>query len=96
MPRLFDSACHDQIFIAASASRDRCAPYGFAYGEVSLASLGAFPLALEGPRRRLVRRNLRLGRNGSWLPRLGLRRARARQLLNAQRDTLIVKPQNCD
>ena len=28
MPRLFDSACHDQIFIAASASRDRFAPFG--------------------------------------------------------------------
>ena len=37
--------CRVWIFIAASASRDRCAPYGFAYGEVSLASLGAFPLA---------------------------------------------------
>jgi len=46
MPRLFDSACHDQIFIAASASRDRFAPSGLAFGEVSLASLGAFPLAL--------------------------------------------------
>ena len=46
MPRLFDSACHDQIFIAASSSRDRFAPYGLAFGEVSLASLGAFPLAI--------------------------------------------------
>ena len=47
MPRLFDSACHDQIFIAASASRDRFAPFGLAFGEVSLASLGAFPLAFR-------------------------------------------------
>ena len=45
MPRLFDSACHDQIFIAASASRDRFEPFGLVFGEVSLASLGAVPLA---------------------------------------------------
>ena len=34
------------FLIAASASRDRFAPSGLAFGEVSLASLGAFPLAI--------------------------------------------------
>ena len=46
MPRsLLDSVKNGRSF-AASASRDRFAPFGLAFGEVSLASLGAFPLAL--------------------------------------------------
>ena len=45
MPRpLLDSVKNGRSF-AASASRDRFAPFGLAFGEVSLASLGAFPLA---------------------------------------------------
>ena len=48
MPRpLLDSVKNGHSF-AASASRDRFAPFGLAFGEVSLASLGAFPLAYYG------------------------------------------------
>ena len=36
-------------YILASASRDRFAPFGLAFGEVSLPSLGEFPLALAAP-----------------------------------------------
>ena len=51
MPRLFDSACHDQIFIAASASRGHFAPYGLGALRLGFPRLPARCISPRFPRR---------------------------------------------